>query len=99
MNAPETGAHPSHVTDAGLPPDPPGWTRLRQLADQQAALRRLAMLIARGEPPEAIFAAATREALRHFTFSLHSPKGGGTAVSCELPVPAWGGRLAAGHVE
>ena len=39
---------------------------LRELADTQAALRRLAMLIARGEPPEAIFAAATREALRHF---------------------------------
>ncbi len=44
---------------------------LRGLADTQAALRRLAMLVARGEPPEAVFAAATREALRHF--------GGGTA--------------------
>ena len=33
------------------------------------------------------------------TFSLHSPKGGGTAVSCELPVPARGGRLDAGHVK
>jgi signal transduction histidine kinase len=39
---------------------------LRTLADTQAALRRLAMLVARGEPPEAVFAAATREALRHF---------------------------------
>ena len=37
---------------------------LRGLADTQAALRRLAMLVARGEPPEAVFAAATREALR-----------------------------------
>ncbi|WAM14910.1 sensor histidine kinase [Rhodococcus sp. JS3073] len=44
---------------------------LRELAEIQAALRRLAMLVARGEPPEAVFAAATREALRHF--------GGGTA--------------------
>src|SRR3984893_13505151 len=44
---------------------------LRELADTQAALRRLAMLVARGEPPEAVFAAVTREALRHF--------GGGTA--------------------
>ena len=44
---------------------------LRELADTQAALRRLATLVARGEPPEAVFAAATREALRHF--------GGGTA--------------------
>jgi len=44
---------------------------LRELADTQAALRRLATLVARGEPPEAVFAAATKEALRHF--------GGGTA--------------------
>ena len=34
---------------------------LRELADTQAALRRLAMLVARGEPPEAVFAAVTRE--------------------------------------
>jgi signal transduction histidine kinase len=40
--------------------------RLRELADTQASLRRLAMLVARGESPEAVFAAVTREALRHF---------------------------------
>ncbi len=40
--------------------------RLRELAETQASLRRLAMLVARGEPPEAVFAAVTREALRHF---------------------------------
>jgi signal transduction histidine kinase len=39
---------------------------LRELADTQAALRRLAMLVARGEPAQAVFAAATSEALRHF---------------------------------
>src|SRR5882757_6207043 len=44
---------------------------LRELVDTQAALRRLAMLVAQGDTPEAVFAAATREALRHF--------GGGTA--------------------
>jgi signal transduction histidine kinase len=44
---------------------------LRELADTQAALRRLAVLVARGEPPEVVFAAAAREARRHF--------GGGTA--------------------
>jgi hypothetical protein len=43
-----------------------GEQQLRELADTQAALRRLAMLAARSEPPEAVFAAATREALRHF---------------------------------
>ena len=45
--------------------------RLRDLADTQAALRRLATLVAQGELPEAVFVATTREALRHF--------GGGTA--------------------
>ena len=34
---------------------------LRELADTQAALRRLAMLVARGEPPEAVFAAVAGE--------------------------------------
>ena len=42
-----------------------------ELAGTQAALRRLATLVAQGEPPEAVFVATTREALRHF--------GGGTA--------------------
>ena len=36
------------------------------LAETQACLRRLAMLVARGEPPEVVFAAVTREVLRHF---------------------------------
>jgi len=45
--------------------------QLRELADAQAALRRLATLVAQGEPPEAVFAAATREVLEYF--------GGGTA--------------------
>ena len=40
--------------------------KLRELADTQASLRRLAMLIARGAAPEAVFAAATKEALHHF---------------------------------
>jgi signal transduction histidine kinase len=39
---------------------------LHALVDTQAALRRLAMLVAQGEPPDAVFAAATREVLRHF---------------------------------
>ena len=40
--------------------------RLRKLAGTQASLRRLAMLVARGEPPEVVFAAVTREVLRYF---------------------------------
>ncbi len=71
MNAPDYGADVGHAAGAAEGHDAPGQTRLRQLADEQAALRRLAMLVARGEPPEAVFAAATGEALRYF--------GGGTA--------------------
>lgn len=36
------------------------------LADTQASLRRLAMLVAAAEPPDALFAAVTREVSRHF---------------------------------
>jgi len=45
--------------------------KLRELADTQASMRRLAMLVARGEPPEVLFAAVTKEVQRYF--------GGGTA--------------------
>jgi hypothetical protein len=45
--------------------------RLRELADTQASLRRLAVLIASGAAPNRVFAAVTKEAWRHF--------GGGTA--------------------
>jgi signal transduction histidine kinase len=40
--------------------------KLRDLADTQASLGRLAMLIARGEGPEVVFAAVATEVLRHF---------------------------------
>jgi signal transduction histidine kinase len=40
--------------------------QIRELADTQASLRRLATLVAHGEPPEAVFAAVTKEVLRHF---------------------------------
>jgi signal transduction histidine kinase len=61
---------------------------LRELADTQAALRRLAMLIARGEPPEAMFAAVTREALAHFgngtaRMIRYEPDGSATLVANE----------------
>ena len=38
----------------------------RGLADTQASLRRLAMLIAQGAAPDEVFAAVTKEVLRHF---------------------------------
>jgi GAF domain-containing protein len=41
--------------------DPPDQARLRQLAEEQAVLRRIATLVARGEPPEEVFAAVAEE--------------------------------------
>jgi signal transduction histidine kinase len=64
---------------------------LRDLAHIQEALRRLAMLVARGEPPEAVFAAATSEALRHFgdgtaRMIRYEPDGSATLVANEGPI-------------
>ena len=137
MNAPETGADGNHATDAGAARNPPDHARLRQLAGQQAALRRVATLIAGGARPAnvstavadevvAVDAEASGGMLRRRVrddgiggadpvrssgltglkdriealggiFSLHSTQGGGTAVSCELPVPAESGQPDAGH--
>jgi signal transduction histidine kinase len=46
--------------------DPPDQARLRQLADEQAALRRVATLVARGAAPEEVFATVTNEVGRLF---------------------------------
>jgi signal transduction histidine kinase len=46
---------------AGASRDPPDQARLRQLADEQAALRRVATLVAHGAAPEEVFAAVTGE--------------------------------------
>jgi hypothetical protein len=69
--------------------DPPGQARLRQLADEQAALRRVATLVARGVPPERVFAAVTREAGRVLSageahLGRYEPDGAVTFVA------AWG---------
>jgi signal transduction histidine kinase len=61
---------------------------LRELAHTQAALRRLAMLIARGESAESVFAAVTREALAHFgngtaRMIRYEPDGSATLVANE----------------
>ncbi|MCW2897276.1 MAG: hypothetical protein JWO75_6765, partial [Actinomycetia bacterium] len=58
MNALGTGAGAPNGT---VGRDPPDQARLGQLAEEQAALRRVAMLVARGEPPEAVFAAVAEE--------------------------------------
>jgi len=61
MNAPDTGAGAGHAADAGMGRDPPGQTRLRQLAEEQAALRRVATLVAGGARPAEVFTAVADE--------------------------------------
>jgi signal transduction histidine kinase len=48
-------------TDSGDDRDPPDQARLGQLAEEQAALRRVATLVAQAIPPEAVFAAVADE--------------------------------------
>jgi GAF domain-containing protein len=62
-------------TGAGAPGggegrDPADQSRLGQLAAEQAALRRVATLVARGEPPEAVFAAVAEEVGQLFRVDL-----------------------------
>jgi len=58
MNAAGDGAGPM---DREVSRDPPDQARLRQLAEEQAALRRVATLVARATPPEEVFAAVVEE--------------------------------------
>jgi signal transduction histidine kinase len=79
---------------AGAPDDGsgrylPDQARLGQLAGEQAALRRVATLVARGEPPEAVFAAVAEEVGQLFRVEL--------ATLCRYepgrmwtPVTTWG---------
>ena len=61
MNAPDTGADVGHTADAAEAYDPTGEERLRQLADEQAALRRVATLVAGGARPAEVFGAVADE--------------------------------------
>jgi signal transduction histidine kinase len=75
--------------DGGAGGDPPDQARLGQLAQEQAALRRVATLVALATPPEEVFAAVVEEVGRLFRVELailfrYEP--GRTATS----VAAWG---------
>jgi signal transduction histidine kinase len=61
MNAPDTGADVAHAADAGAGQDLSDQTRLRQLAEEQAALRRVATLVASGAQPAEVFTAVADE--------------------------------------
>jgi signal transduction histidine kinase len=54
-------AHATSATDASVGRDPTDQARLTQLGEEQAALRRVATLVARDEPADAVFAAVAEE--------------------------------------
>ena len=58
VNALGTGAG---APGGGVGRDPPDQARLGQLAEEQAALRRVATLVAQATPPEEVFAAVAEE--------------------------------------
>jgi signal transduction histidine kinase len=78
--------------------DPAGQARLRQLAEEQAALRRVATLVARGVPPHEVFAAVAEEVggllevdytvlIRSDPEDMITVVGGWTATGVALPSP------------
>lgn len=69
MNGPDAGASQGGA-DARAGRDPPDQASLQQVADEQAALRRVATLVAQGEPPEAVFAAVLEEVGRLLSIDL-----------------------------
>src|SRR5580700_10823516 len=81
MTAPDSGSHVVHAADAGTGRDAPNLMRLRQLADEQAALRRVATLVAGGARPAEVFTAVADELGRligadaSFVSRLDNPSG------------------------
>ena len=63
--------------------DPPDQARLAQLAEEQAALRRVATLVASATPPGRMFAAVAEEV---GTLQVTSPTRGGTTLLIEIPL-------------
>jgi signal transduction histidine kinase len=61
VSALESGAGAGHAADGGAGRGPPGQARLRQLAEEQAALRRVATAVARGARPDEVFTAVADE--------------------------------------
>src|ERR1035437_9575777 len=67
MNAVGDGADPP---DGEVGRDLPDQARLARLAEEQAALRRVATLVARATPPEEVFAAVAEEVGQLFRVEL-----------------------------
>jgi len=89
VNAPDTGADVGRAADGRAGRHPPDQARLRQLAEEQAALRRVATLVARGAAPEEVFTAVAGEVgqlLRVELATLFRYEPGRTATT----VTTWG---------
>ncbi|HEX3964592.1 MAG TPA: GAF domain-containing protein [Trebonia sp.] len=84
MNPLGTGA-----PDGGLGRSAPDQARLGQLADEQAALRRVATLVARATPPEEVFAAVAEEVGQLFRVEL-ATLARYEADRTATPVTTWG---------
>ena len=70
MNAVGDGTDCADSHDGGVGRDPPDRARLTRLADEQAALRRVATLVTRATPPEEVFAAVAEEVGQLFHVEL-----------------------------
>jgi signal transduction histidine kinase len=103
VNALDTGAG---APDGGAGRDPPDQARLGQPAEEQAALRRVATLVARATPPQEAFAAVAEEVGRLLasdfaTLVRYDPQdtlevvGTWTRTGAPAPTPV-GGRLPLG---
>jgi signal transduction histidine kinase len=92
--------------DRGVGRDPPDRARLARLAEEQAALRRVATLVARATPPEEVFAAVAEEVgrllgvdfailVRYDPQDMLEVVGAWTRTGAPAPTPV-GGRLPLG---
>jgi GAF domain-containing protein len=70
VDARDTAPGAGRATDGRADRDPPGQAQLRQLAEEQAALRRVATLVAQSTAPEAVFAAVAEEVGQLFRLDL-----------------------------
>jgi signal transduction histidine kinase len=98
VNTPDQAVGAGHAADGKVCRDPAGQARLRQLAEEQSALRRVAMLVARATPPEQVFAAVAEEVggllevdytvlIRSDPEDTITVVGGWTATGVALPSP------------
>jgi len=106
VNTLGTGPGAVHAADGGPGRDPPDQARLGQLAEEQAALRRVATLVARATAPEEVFAAVAEEVGRLLAVDFailvrYDPRdtleivGTWTRTGAPAPTPV-GGRLPLG---